>query len=146
MCVAGGPLERGLPLSQYETYAALGASVLKAVGVPDAEVHGVPASKVQRDRTYASALAVRDWFEANGGTPPSINLVTVGAHARRSRLLYEKAFGDTCRIGVICVPHEGYDPRRWWDYSEGVREVISESAAYLYARLFFEQSADSEKR
>lgn len=36
--------------------------------------------------------------------------------------------------------HE-YDPRHWWRTSEGVRNVVGESIAYLYARFFFRPAA-----
>ena len=38
---------------------------------------------------------------------------------------------------MIAVESEEYEQTRWWRYSEGVKEVISEGAAYLYVRLFF---------
>ena len=40
-------------------------------------------------------------------------------------------------VGIIAVPNPDYDSRHWWQYSEGVREVIGESIAYSYARFFF---------
>ena len=126
--------------------SALGAAVVKSMDHLQVRVLEVPAPKVQRDRTYASALALRDWFEARDGVPASLNVLTVGVHARRTRLLYEKAFGPGCDIGVLSVPDEDYDAGRWWEYSQGVRAVISETSAYLYARLFFEASADRERR
>ena len=30
-----------------------------------------------------------------------------------------------------------YDPKDWWRYSDGVREVIGESIAYIYANSYF---------
>lgn len=140
--VTGGPIQRGAPLSEYGTYAALGAAVMVHFGAPAHQVHAVPASKAQRDRTYASALALRDWLEEEGSTPQRMNLVTVGAHARRSRLLFNFAFAESAKIGVIAVDDEEYEPHRWWAYSKGVRTVISETAAYLYARGWFRASAD----
>ena len=38
-------------------------------------------------------------------------------------------------LGVIAVPDPDYDARHWWRYSEGVKDVISEGAAYLYAKF-----------
>ena len=55
--VTGTPIERGAPLSEYKTYAALGAAALKHLGIPTNRLQSVPAPDVQRDRTYASALA-----------------------------------------------------------------------------------------
>jgi hypothetical protein len=139
---AGGPIERGAPLSEYKTYAALSAAVLVSLGLPTNQVQAVPAPKVRRDRTFASAVALRDWFRHSNNLPVSFNVITQGAHARRTRLLYEKAFGGTCEVGVISVEDENYDPDRWWAYSAGVRGVVGETVAYLYARLFFLEGAD----
>ena len=59
------------------------------------------------------------------------------------------ASGDTCAgvvlgfiygflyIGIIAIPDPDYDARHWWRYSEGVREILGESIAYLYAAWFF---------
>jgi hypothetical protein len=48
--------------------------------------------------------------------------------------------GDNVQVGVISVRNPDYDARRWWLYSEGAREVVSEVIAYLYARIFFHPS------
>ena len=40
-------------------------------------------------------------------------------------------------VGIIAVPNPDYDSKHWWRYSEGVKDVISEGAAYVYARFFF---------
>jgi len=140
--VTGGPMERGAPLSDHASYASLGAAVAERLGVPTRQVQAVPAPRVRRDRTYASALALRDWMETRDLRPPSLNVVTVGPHARRTRVLYEEAFGEGCRVGVISVEPEEYDPGRWWAYSQGVRSVMSETAAYLYVRIFFRFGAE----
>jgi hypothetical protein len=63
--------------------------------------------------------------------------LTQGAHARRTRLLYQKAFGKNVAVRVIAASNPDYDSAKWWRYSDGVREVISESIAYIYARFFF---------
>jgi hypothetical protein len=67
----------------------------------------------------------------------SFNVLTEDAHARRTRLLYEKAFGDGTRVGIISVANPDYEGKHWWSSSQGVREVIGESIAYIYARFFF---------
>ena len=67
----------------------------------------------------------------------SFNVLTEDAHAQWTRLLYENAFGKNVAVGVIAVSNPGYNPEDCWRYSDGVRKVIGESLAYLYARLFF---------
>ena len=109
------------------------------------EKYGVPAEKItalyplvaKTDRTYSSALEVKKWLARQGMAVKSLDLMTMGAHARRSRLLYEKAFGDGTRIGVISMGDVAYERRHWWRVSEGVREVLGETIAYIYARFFF---------
>ena len=125
------------------TYADWGASKLRRLGVPNDLIEPVPCFVQKRDRTYSSALAVKQWLDAHGIHPTQINMVTEGCHARRSRLLFQKAFGPDLKVGVIAVADPQFDPDHWWRTSEGVREVIGESIAYLYARFFF-HSANSE--
>ena len=135
--VVGGPLEEGAPLSEYKTYAELGAAILLRMGMSTNTVQAVPALYVRKDRTYAAAVALRNWFIRHAGVPKAINLISVGAHARRSRLMFEKAFGSGPRVGVINVEDGDYDPHHWWKSSAGVRAVLDETIAYGYARFLF---------
>lgn len=119
------------------TYAEWAAVRLKRIGMNSDLIQPIPCSAPRRDRTYASALAVKKWLEENDATVKSIDVVTLGAHARRTRLLYQMAFGNKVVIGVIAVKDKDYDPARWWQSSDGVRTVIDEGIAYLYARFVF---------
>ena len=100
----------------------------------------VPARVVGRDRTFCSAVALRNWFAQHQMDVSSFNIITEGAHARRSRLLFEKAFGPNVKIGVLAVPSPEFDESRWWRFSEGIRAVVGEGLAYVYARIFFHPS------
>ncbi len=137
----GGPAE-GLRkyISDYSTAASIGAGLLHQAGVPAERIQMVPSRKTGRDRTYNAALALKRWFQTNHITPTAINVVTEGSHARRTRLLFQKALGKDVSVGIISLPNCDYDPKHWWRYSEGVREVIGESIAYVYARFFFSPS------
>ena len=123
----------GLPNQNYAEYAA---RHLRRMGMTN-DIQAIPCWVSQRDRTYNSALAVKQWMWQHAQFAVSVDVVTVGPHARRSRLLYEKAFGGDVRIGIIAMPSSEYDAAHWWRSSEGVRDVIGESIAYLYARLLF---------
>jgi len=92
---------------------------------------------VRQDRTYTSAVTLKRWLLQHGVQPTRIHLITDGPHARRSRLLYQKAMGAGVVIGVTSIPSQAYDQRHWWRYSAGVRNVIGEALAYLYARFLF---------
>lgn len=135
--VIGGPLEHGAPLVQYKNYAELGAATLRRMGMNSDTVQAVPAPYVRKDRTYAAAAALRDWFRQHGAIPKAIDLMSVGPHARRSRLMFQEAFGKGTRVGIVSIEDRDYNPRRWWTSSAGVRTVLDEMIAYGYARFLF---------
>src|SRR5207245_8975449 len=106
----------------------------------DEFVQMIPSQVIGRDRTYSSAIALRRWLRDHNMALRSINVVTEDAHARRTRLLFQKALGNDVRVGIISIPNPDYDAKHWWRYSEGVREVIGEGIAYTYAKVFSYQS------
>ena len=140
--VTGIPLQNGAPLSEYQNYAHLGAATLVKLGLSTNDLQAVPAPKTRRDRTYATAIALKHWWREHDMAPTRVNLITGGPHARRSRLMFEKALGKGVAVGVIAIPPNDYDERRWWRYSQGVRIIIGETLAYTYARLLFHPPED----
>lgn len=134
----GGPIVgTGGYTNDYNTSASVGAGRLKAEGFSPDLIQMAPSQVSGRDRTYSAGRALRDWFNEHHMTVRGINVVTEDVHSRRTRLLFQKALGDGIKVGIIAVPNPDYDPKYWWRYSDGVREVIGESIAYIYARLFF---------
>jgi uncharacterized SAM-binding protein YcdF (DUF218 family) len=140
----GGPVVgTGGYINDFYTSASIGADLLKKNGLANGSVQMVPSRVMDRDRTYGSAVALRNWFRDHNMAVSSIDVVTEDVHARRTRLLFEKALGKNVVVGIIAVPNPDYDWRRWWWYSEGVKGVGSEALAYAYARLFFYPSEPS---
>jgi uncharacterized SAM-binding protein YcdF (DUF218 family) len=119
------------------TAAAWGASRLRRIGFDTNAVEAVPCWASTSDRTYQSALAVKNWFSERGIPLKSVNVVTEGAHARRTRLLFQKALGSNVDVGIIAFKPRGADMKYWWRSSEATREITGECIAYLYARFFF---------
>jgi uncharacterized SAM-binding protein YcdF (DUF218 family) len=143
----GGPAPgNGGYTNDYNTFASIGARRLKAAGVADESVLMVPSHIIGRDRTYSSAIALRGWLRDHNMALRSINVVTEDAHARRTRLLFQKALGNDVRVGIISIPDPDYDAKHWWRYSEGVRDVLSEGIAYIYAKFFFWPGAAEPQR
>jgi hypothetical protein len=135
--VTGGPLERGAMLSEYKTYAELAAASLLRMGLAAEAVQAVPAPEVYRDRTYRSAIVLRHWLHQHQLTITNFTVFTLGAHSRRTRLLFQKAMDQGSTVGIVAVPDQQYDGDHWWASSEGVRTVIGEAIAYTYVRWFF---------
>jgi DUF218 domain len=143
----GGPVEgNGGYINDYYTSASVGAAHLKKYGLPDYLVQMVPSRVIARERTYYSAIALRDWFRDHNFAIHSINVLTEDCHARRTQLLYQEALGKSVTVGIIAVSNPDYNPKDWWRYSDGVREVIGESIAYIYARFFFSPRLSSSEK
>jgi hypothetical protein len=116
--------------------AAWSYKVLMTKDLQNCQLRKVPAGKVQRDRTYTSARAVKIWME-NNHLKEDINIVTFGVHSRRSWILYRKAFNKYSRVGVISLHDLSYDNKKWYNDSRGVRQVLSETIGYVYTCFFF---------
>lgn len=134
----GGPVTgSGGYVNDFQTSASVGADLLRKAGVPEQSLQMVPSRVMDRDRTFGSAVALRDWIQEHEPFVRGINVVTEDAHARRTWLLFQRAFGKNVQVGIISVPNVDYPANRWWHYSEGLKDVVSEFAAYLYAKVFF---------
>jgi len=119
---------------EYDDYVA---SDLVQFGVPKERIHTVFLEATNKDRTYNSALAAKRWLNDKNIVTDSIDVATLGSHARRSRLLFQKAFGNGVKVGVLSAKDRTFDPEHWWRSSEGVREVPFEAFAYFYAKFLF---------
>jgi uncharacterized SAM-binding protein YcdF (DUF218 family) len=134
----GGPVVgTGGYIDDFQTSASVGADLLRKAGVPNESLQMVPSRVMDWDRTYSAAIALRTWFREHNLTVRGVNVLTEDVHARRTRLLFQKALGHNVAVGVIAVPNPDYDANHWWRYSEGLKDVVSESAAYLHARFLF---------
>jgi hypothetical protein len=137
LIVTGGQLDIGSYLSTYGTYANIGAATLRHFGVDSSRIVITQAKIVAKDRTYAEAVAVRDWVEAAPYHISGINVFSFSCHTRRTHLLFKKAFKTVCPVGIMTMDPKDYDSGYWWTTSAGVRGVINETIAYLYAKVFF---------
>jgi len=132
----GGPIPLGQILSEYGDYASMTRARLQKLGVPEERVIAVPAPPTHRDRTYASAMALKAFFDQQGVREARLNLVTRGVHARRSASLFRAALGRSFEVGVWVLPEE-FDAQSWWRSSLGFRAVLYEVLAWGYTQLFW---------
>jgi hypothetical protein len=137
LIAVGGPLRLGSDLSRYKSYARLTQARLAEMGFKKEKIIEIETLDAKTDRTYDSARAVKQWITSNGMSVTGLNVYTLGAHARRSRLLFQKAIGNEVGVGVVAAVDESYDPDSWWRSSNGARVVGSELIAYIYAIVFF---------
>ena len=123
--------------SKFKSAAEFAAANLVAMGIQTNQIIVLSATHETRDRTYASAVPVRQWLQTHNPPLDSINVYTLGAHARRTRLLFERALGKSVKVGVFANPDKYYEANRWWVSSYGFRKEMDEGIAYLYARFMF---------
>lgn len=133
----GGPIDEwlGLPPPPWPSYAQRAAAHLGSRGI--AGVVAVPSPPVALERTFTSAVAVREWARRTGTRLDAIDLVSADAHARRSRMLYRMALGDAAEVGVIAAEPHRYDARRWWAGSEGAKRVLGEAIGLAWTVCCF---------
>jgi len=134
--LTGPILDRGFHLpGNFKTYSEMSAATLKALGVPAAKIHVIPAAESQRHRTFAAAQKLKEELDRRNIRPGSFDLATLDVHARRSRLVMEKVFGEKTHIGIIALSPTNYDPQRWISSSAGMKITLTELIAYLYEKL-----------
>lgn len=132
----GGPVTFGQKILQYDNYAEMAAVRLIAIGIPAETIITVPAPETLRDRTYVSAQAARRRLEELGLFGKPANLYTIGAHARRSCLLFRHVFGRGYPLGVISVEPPNYHLKHWYRHSAGFKHVVTETLSWIYAKFF----------
>lgn len=128
---SGIPLDIGTFLVKYDNYAELAATTLAQAGMDPKKILPVPAQKVERDRTAAMAAALKTMLD-HLNIPEAdrrINVISVGAHSRRSRIIYQRILGSDWKVGVVAVPTQMYREEDWWRQSAGAKTVIDEIAA-----------------
>lgn len=133
----------GLPITFRKDYlhfkntAQAAVAQIKKNGFNDTVYEAVIPSTVYIDRTYNTAVATRKIMEQHPEWGKAFNVYSVGVHARRTYLMFQRAFGDGYTIGILSEKDPTFDPKHWWRTSKGFRNVSNEFMAYVYVWAFF---------
>ena len=133
----GGAIDPWSDPLGWRTHARRAAAFLRDHGVTGVPVIAVETPVTSQDRTYLSAVQVRDWAQRSGVVLEAIDLFSVGVHMRRSRLLYRKALGDAVEVGAIAARPREYDPQRWWASSAGTKATMGETLSLIWTTCCF---------
>jgi len=134
---SGGPIDGWREDQRWPTYAERAADYLRRHGVTSIPVVAVAAPESVQDRTFLSAIVVREWLRRQGGAIDAVDLFSGGVHARRSRLVFQMAFGPEVDVGVFAAAPRRYALERWWTTSEGAKAVLGEAISLAWTACCF---------
>jgi len=143
--VSGGPIDSWREGQSWSTYAERAADYLRRHGATAIPVAAVAAPETAQDRTFASAVVVRDWLRGQGGNIDAVDVFSGAVHARRSRLVYRLAFGRDVDVGVVAAPPRRYTLDHWWTTSEGAKAVLEEAIALAWTACCFAPPAPDRR-
>jgi uncharacterized SAM-binding protein YcdF (DUF218 family) len=134
--LVGGPISDDFH-EMDSNYAQRAANYLRLQGMPGESLAVVEAPPSAQNRTFLNAVYVREWFFHQGGEIADIDVFTSPAHTRRSRELYQLAFGEVAVVGVVPSSPANFAPEQWWRSSESGKRIVVEFAAWLLVKCCF---------
>jgi hypothetical protein len=129
--VSGVPIKDSFNTG-FSSLADRGYDYLLSIGFPEEKLTAVPAPDTVRNRTYVSAVAIRDRLASQNLAVEALDVFSGNVHARRSRYLYQLAFGEPVRIGIIAASPEKFELETWWRSSDVVKSVSTEAIGWFW--------------
>ena len=134
--IVGGPVDNdfhGIDTS----FAERAAGYLQSKGLPRDITVVISSPWSAQNRTFLSAVMTRDWLSQSAVTLSRLDIFSSYVHARRSRFLFQLAFGDSVEIGVVPSTPSGFDAAYWWRSSGSAKNVAVEFIGWVMARCCF---------
>jgi hypothetical protein len=128
---SGGPIPSW---STFANYADRAADYLRRHGV---EAVAAPSPPTLQDRTFVSAVWVREAATRARVPLTAVDIFTSDVHARRTRLLYQMAFGPASAVGIIASVPADYDAQRWWTNSYALKALLGEAFSLAWTKCCF---------
>lgn len=125
--------------SAHLSYAERAAAELIKMGVEPSKLLIASSPASAQDRTYLSAVMVRNKLaEHLKSIPDSINVFSSDVHSRRTYILYKLAFRNTStQIGIVATNANNFILSSWWQTSEGAKTVLTEMFGWLWTKCCF---------
>jgi hypothetical protein len=111
-------------VNNFNSVAELARNRLLALGIDSAKVTAVPGAMVNINRTLTSALAFRDWLNKSDINIKGLNIISLGAHTRRTWMIYNKILKERYPIGIISVPDYNYNRSNINKLFKTIRETL----------------------
>jgi hypothetical protein len=110
--------------NNYDSFAKLARNKLIAMGIDSSLIIDIPGNKVVINRTLKSALAFRDWLLTSDKDFKGINIVTLGTHAKRTWMIYNRIINKKYDIGIISLPDYRENHSRKYKVLKTLREAF----------------------
>lgn len=136
LITTGGPNIRFLSPA-HATYAEQAGAFMVQHGLDAEKLIVIPAPESAQERTYLSAVMVRDWLALKEADLKGLNVHTSNVHARRTRSLYRQAF-PTVEIGIYAASPQSFELNKWWQTSDGTKSVITELIGNFWVACCFQ--------
>jgi hypothetical protein len=134
--IVGGPISNdfhGIDTNEAER----AAGYLRGRGLAQDQSVVIPTPYSAQNRTFLNAVMTREWFARQGIELSRLDVFSSHVHTRRSRDLYQLAFGDEVTVGVIPSRPDNFDPAYWWRSSDSGKLVAIEFAGWLLVKCCF---------
>lgn len=115
-------------INNVNSNAELAKNRLIALGIDSSRIADVPGRKVRINRTLTSALAFRDWIKKTDIDIKGIKIISLGAHARRTWMTYNRVLNEKYKIGIISLP----DYKNTYSLKNQVIKTIRETLGIIY--------------
>jgi hypothetical protein len=116
-----------------ENSAEAAAGELRALGVDETRIIVLAVPRVTFHHTYASALTLRSWLRKSHIEARGVDVFTLGPHARKSLVVFQRALEPETPVGVIAGTEDTFDPQHWWLSWRGIAVMVDKIVGYLYA-------------
>ena len=130
--VTGDKIEFAVKYFPADNYAEIGALRLADCGISESKII-LCSFNARKNRTLNSASYAKPIIEKE--ETKSFVIFTYDIHARRTYASYKKVFGNRYKIGIIPLYNGIYNSKNWYKSSEGMKEIIVETVAYLYFKF-----------
>ncbi len=108
----------------YYSNAEFARDQLRLLGIDSSSITAAYGEKVEVNRTLTSALAFRDWLQKSHIKVTGINIISLGAHSRRTWMIYNKILNEKYSIGIIPIPDFYYSNSRSYRFLKNIREAL----------------------
>ena len=111
-------------INNYISNAELAKKRLVILGMDSSLITAVSGDKVRINRTLTSALAFRDWLKTADINIKGIKIISLGTHARRTWMTYNRVLNEKYKIGIISLPDYKYNRSKIVRFLKTIRETL----------------------